>query len=215
MYKNKIFKTLTLVVGLLVLFSAADLQARRSKSAKVNLKKYVKLIKKKAEFKQDFKVYETDKGRFAVSGEGNDLRLIVLTGDYAEIKGYRGWTNCFILMDKECRVMDVKVVDSMDTPPYVKRVVKKGYLNNFIDHKYKEGASEHHRGRHAHRKGHRHGHNRHGSVDAVSGATMTSDAIKASVEKSLEEFKKIFAALKFKAGEPVSDNKEISIKKIS
>ncbi|MDY0295730.1 MAG: FMN-binding protein [Acidobacteriota bacterium] len=122
-----------------------------------------------------FKLFETDGFRFATIRRGGELLLGLFTADYSQIEGYRGITNCLVLLNLQGVVQEVRVVESEDTPPYVKRLIRKGFLEQLVGLKPDQTPQ----------------------VDAVSGATITCDAIRDSVSATLQAFTRIVDTVDF------------------
>jgi hypothetical protein len=100
-------------------------------------------------------------------GHTPDGERVLLTGDYASPVGYRGPTSVMLLLDEQMQqVKQAVLVESCDSPPYVKRAVKKGMLRCLngaavIDEEV--------------------------TVDAVSGATRTCDAVEQAVNQTIKQ----------------------------
>lgn len=152
-----------------------------NKRIPVDVSTYMEWVQDKAGGEETCRIYELDGERFARLGQGEAVSWVFLTGDYASFTGYRGWTNCLVEMEKSGRrVVAVEVVDSQDTPPYVRRIVRQGFCKQFL------GMNAEKNGRSPDGL----------EVDVVSGATLTCRAIARSVSASQEKFRALLARMK-------------------
>jgi hypothetical protein len=93
---------------------------------------------------------------------------VVLTGDYAAPRGYRGPTSVLLLLSSDMTVIhDAALVESADSPAYVRRAVRRGLLERLKNKPVPQSGDV--------------------DLDAVSGATRTSDAVQQAVNETLRQ----------------------------
>ena len=102
-----------------------------------------------------------------IDEDGNRL-YYVQSDDFCRIRGYNGITSLEIVMDHSGEIRMVRVMESEDTRSFVRRVVRSSFLDQFIGYRGEEG------------------------LNAVTGATMTSEAIIKSVWAVLGAVKRNF-----------------------
>ncbi len=121
------------------------------------------LIKKKLKLEpENFTLAET--GLYEAN-ELEDYQYLFFTNDFSEVKGYNGKTNVAVFIDSTFAIKELKIVETEDTRNYVRRVKSKRFLNQFKQFGYNQ------------------------KVKIVTGATITSDAVVASIRKSIEKIK--------------------------
>lgn len=116
----------------------------------------------------EVKEIEDVKGAYTcIDSSGTKLGTVYDTGAFAtDVKGYAGKVPLLIGVNSDEKVVDVILMKNMETPMFLKRVLKSGLLskwNNIDIHKVKDI-----------------------DVDAVSGATFTSKAIIESIRLTAE-----------------------------
>lgn len=164
-----------------MVLSAAGAEPRqRRRHRHSDRQKYHRMLSRIVGGQKDFRLYEADGFRFAVIKRQNENMVGLFTEDYSQVEGYRGITNCLVLLELNGAVKEVKVVESEDTPPYVKRLIREGFLEQLVGLRPAQIPE----------------------VDAVSGATITCDAIRDSVVETLQAFDRIADRVDFSAPEP-------------
>ncbi len=88
-------------------------------------------------------------------------RYFVQSNDYVQVAGYNGITNLGIILDADGVVVSVRILDSEDTRSFVKRLKTSGYLKQFTGY----GGS--------------------GEFETVTGATVTSQAVNETVQRTV------------------------------
>ncbi len=104
----------------------------------------------------------------AVTEQGKIEQLCVLSDDYCCIRGYNGITRLGIVFDGDGTVQSVWIIDSEDTPSFVRRIKRSSFPNQF-------------NGYHGER-----------SLNTVTGATITSQAILQTVGRVRERVVEVF-----------------------
>ncbi len=99
--------------------------------------------------------------------ESKDYQYLIFTNDFSEIYGFNGLTNVAVFLDSTFAVTNLSIVESEDTRTYVRRVKRRKFLNQFIGFGYS------------------------GDIVPVTGATITSDAVKESVKTSINKLKQL------------------------
>ncbi len=110
----------------------------------------------------------SDDGSYMVKNKsGRFLGTVMLSSPYSdEVKGFNGPVPLQISFDKKGRVIEVRVLDNEETPSFLNRVVKAGFLNTWDGLTAEEAINK--------------------EVDAVSGATYSSRAIRNGLKVRLE-----------------------------
>lgn len=83
------------------------------------------------------------------------------------IKGYAGETPLLIALDPNEKILSVQLLDNMETPSYLSRVINAGLLKSWNGMKAKKAAKK--------------------DIDAVSGATFSSQSIINSLQAALKK----------------------------
>ncbi len=103
--------------------------------------------------------------------KGNFLGTILLSSPYSDkVKGFNGPTPLLIVLDTERRIKNVVLLENQETPQFVLRVAEGGLLNAWNGFTVTEAL--------------------HQDVDAVSGATYTSNGVKESLKARLEAYQR-------------------------
>ncbi len=182
--KVKTINFLTIVL----LFASVDSVACRESLDDDSFKKSA------IEFTSDTNVvlYKFNNGRFAVSGVGDSARYYLQTGDYSAEMGYQGATYLEILISPTDEILQLSIMKSEETPAYVKLLRKKGFLKNFCDQKVDSTIE----------------------VDAISGATMTSNSIKNDIIITLETFQPVLRSLIWEKRKLICSEPELKFKTV-
>ena len=108
-----------------------------------------------------------DTSFFSVKNAENEtIGSVLLSSPYSDgIKGYAGKTPLLIALDKEGKILQVKLLDNQETPGFLKRVTNAGYLESWNGLTVDEAMQK--------------------NVDAVSGATYSSKGIQNSLKARL------------------------------
>ena len=113
-------------------------------------------------------------------------RILLVSSDYKKVKGFRGPSVLAVVLDEKGSVVKVAIVKSPDTRAYVRRVRRK------LCQVTGQNVTELKR-----------------PVLAVSGATITSKAVNATLASTLNAFQPIFAKLTFVENKLLYDGKAI------
>ena len=110
----------------------------------------------------------TETATYAVKdNKGKVIGTVLLSSPYSDdIKGFNGPTPLQIALDKDGKIIEVKVLANNETPSFLKRVVDAGFLESWNGLTAKEALNK--------------------NVDAVSGATFSSNGIQRSLKARLE-----------------------------
>ncbi len=96
----------------------------------------------------------SDSCRVAVcTDQDGEKRLYTHSNDFVQIHGYSGITVLEIVMDETGAIQSVRILESEDTPSFVRHVKHSGFLKNFRNY---DGEN---------------------TPETVTGATITSEAI--------------------------------------
>ena len=103
--------------------------------------------------------------------KGNKLGTVLFSSPYSDgIKGFNGPTPLLIALDAEGRINNVVLLENQETPVYAKRVVDGGLYQAWNGLTVDEALDK--------------------QVDAVSGATYTSNGVKKSLIARLKAYQK-------------------------
>lgn len=114
-----------------------------------------------------------DDGSYLVKNKsGKTIGTVMLSSPYSDnIKGFNGPIPLQISFDKKGRIIEVRVLDNEETPNFMNRVVKAGFLDSWNGLTAEEVINK--------------------EVDAVSGATYSSRAIQNGLKVRLEAALKV------------------------
>ncbi len=103
--------------------------------------------------------------------KGNKLGTVLFSSPYSDnIKGFNGPTPLLIALDAEGRIKDVVLLENQETPVYAKRVVEGGLYQAWNGLTVDEALDN--------------------QVDAISGATYTSNGVKKSLIARLKAYQR-------------------------
>lgn len=113
----------------------------------------------------------TETATYAVKDKsGKIIGCVLLSSPYSDdIKGFNGPTPLQIAMDKDGKIIEVRVLPNDETPNFLNRVINAGFLNSWNGLTAKEALNK--------------------EVDAVSGATYSSNGIQKSLKARLQAVK--------------------------
>ena len=113
-----------------------------------------------------------DTGYYVVKDtKGNKLGTVLFSSPYSDhVKGFNGPTPLLIALDAEGRIKDVVLLENEETPRFAQRVVEGGLYEAWNGLTPDEALNK--------------------NVDAVSGATYTSDGVKKSLIARLKVYQK-------------------------
>lgn len=103
--------------------------------------------------------------------EGTVLGTVLLSEPYSEpVKGYNGPTPLLIALNTENRIMQVVLLDNHETPRFAQRVADGGLYQSWNGLTVEEALAK--------------------NVDAISGATYTSEGVKNSLKVRLQAYQR-------------------------
>ena len=110
----------------------------------------------------------TDTATYAVKNKrGKVIGTVLLSSPYSDnIKGFNGPTPLHIALDKDSKILEVRVLDNNETPSFLNRVINAGFLESWNGLTVEEALNK--------------------EVDAVSGATYSSNGIQKSLKARLQ-----------------------------
>lgn len=110
----------------------------------------------------------TAEATYAVKNDkGKVIGTVLLSSPYSDnIKGFNGPTPLQIALDENGKILEVRVLNNNETPSFLNKVVNAGFLNSWNGLTVKEALDK--------------------NVDAVSGATYSSNGIQQSLKARLE-----------------------------
>ena len=113
----------------------------------------------------------TETATYAVkNASGKVIGTVLLSSPYSdEIKGFNGPTPLQIALDEKGKILEVRILDNDETPNFLKRVVNAGFLDSWNGLTVEEALNK--------------------EVDAVSGATYSSNGIQRSLKARLQATK--------------------------
>ena len=112
----------------------------------------------------------TETATYAVKDKnGKVIGTVLLSSPYSDnIKGFNGPTPLQIALDEKGKIIEVRVLNNNETPKFLQRVVDAGFLNSWNGLTVEEALNK--------------------EVDAVSGATYSSNGIQQSLKARLEVY---------------------------
>ena len=113
----------------------------------------------------------TAEATYAVKNDkGKVIGTVLLSSPYSDnIKGFNGPTPLQIALDEKGKILEVRVLNNNETPSFLNKVINAGFLNSWNGLTVKEALDK--------------------NVDAVSGATYSSNGIQQSLKARLEAVK--------------------------
>jgi len=103
--------------------------------------------------------------------EGNVIGTVLLSAPFStSVNGYNGPTPLLIALDNEGRIKDVVILTHQETPRFAERVAQSGLYHSWDGLTVDEALTK--------------------QVDAVSGATYTSNGVKNSLAVRLEAYQR-------------------------
>ena len=110
----------------------------------------------------------TETATYAVKNDkGKVIGTVLLSSPYSDnVKGFNGPTPLQIALDENGKILEVRVLNNNETPSFLNKVVNAGFLNSWNGLTVKEALDK--------------------NVDAVSGATYSSNGIQQSLKARLE-----------------------------
>ena len=129
------------------------------------------LTELKTAFPKAAYVEQTETATYAVKNEkGKVIGTVLLSSPYSDdIKGFNGPTPLQIAMDEKGKIIEVRVLNNDETPSFLNKVINAGFLNSWNGLTAKEALDK--------------------EVDAVTGATYSSNGIKNSLKARLQAIK--------------------------
>ena len=126
------------------------------------------LTELKAAFPKAAYVELTDTATYAVkNASGKIIGSVLLSSPINDnIKGFNGPMPLQIALDKDGKIIEVRLLDNHETPSFLKRVTDAGFLNHWNGLTVEEALNK--------------------EVDAVSGATYSSNGIQKTLKARLE-----------------------------
>ena len=98
---------------------------------------------------------------------GKVIGTVLLSSPYSdEIKGFNGPTPLQIALDEKGKIIEVRVLSNNETPSFLNKVINAGFLDSWNGLTIEEALNK--------------------EVDAVSGATYSSNGIQQSLKARLE-----------------------------
>lgn len=118
------------------------------------------------------KVQTVDTAYYEVKdAKGNKLGTILFSSPYSDgVKGFNGPTPLLIALDADGRIKNIVLLDNQETPNFAKRVVEGGLYEAWNGLTVDEALGK--------------------DVDAISGATYTSNGVKKSLVARLKAYQK-------------------------
>ncbi|MBR4391402.1 MAG: FMN-binding protein [Bacteroidales bacterium] len=113
----------------------------------------------------------TETATYAVKdNKGKVIGTVLLSSPFSDdIKGFNGPTPLQIALDTKGKIIEVRVLDNDETPGFLKKVINAGFLESWNGLTVEEALNK--------------------EVDAVSGATFSSNSIKNSLKTRLQAVK--------------------------
>ena len=118
------------------------------------------------------KVQTVDTAYYEVKdAKGNKLGTVLFSSPYSDgVKGFNGPTPLLIALDADGRIKNIVILENQETPNFAKRVVEGGLYEAWNGLTVDEALGK--------------------DVDAISGATYTSNGVKKSLVARLKAYQK-------------------------
>ena len=164
-------KTKLLFAGLIIALSTLSFAQCTSYSPTEKDLPVTTLTELQTAFPKAMYVELTETATYAVKNDkGKVIGTVLLSSPYSDnIKGFNGPTPLQIALDEKGRILEVRVLSNNETPSFLNKVVNAGFLNSWNGLTVKEALDK--------------------NVDAVSGATYSSNGIQQSLKARLEVLK--------------------------
>ncbi len=130
-------------------------------------------------FFPDAKIVEDKNIDFAVvnDNKGNKLGELLCTSPLSDgIIGYAGTVPVLIAVDNNKIIRGIKLMPNVESPGFIRRIRQKGFFNSWDGMQVDSALTK--------------------EVDAVSGASMTTNAVKQGIKLRLEKYSEIVVAKK-------------------
>ena len=125
-------------------------------------------------------------------GKKNEIEgYFLITSDFVRPKGYQGATAVGVEIDTESKIISAEIIESLDTKTYIRKIKRKKFMSQFCGHSCQKIEAQ-----------------------AVSGATMTCNAIEQSIRKTLEIFQPLKVSFVIKDGTISISDTTYTIEKI-
>ncbi len=155
---------LTLFLLLLFLIPHYSFAAKSLKK-EIDDEMFIKIAKKASKSKE-VTLRKKDSVRYIYFKSKQCEGYVILSSDFIQIKGYNGPTNLAIVMGMDLKIQRVVIIETMDTGEYINYLKKNGFLKRFIGLSMDSVEN----------------------IDAISGCTISSEAIKKTIAIALEKF---------------------------
>lgn len=173
-------KKIILVLFICIICSSISINAKKKDYSLKNISDsdFIKIAKSIISADK-FIIRKNGNSRFIFYSNNTDSGYFVLTGDYSQVKGYKGPTS--VALDISADLAKIKkcvLIESTDTKSYIEKFFIKGtkenknaFFNQFANKTINQSND-----------------NFSVRIDAVSGATITSRAISKSINETLDAF---------------------------
>lgn len=123
-------------------------------------------------FEEAVKTKAIDTAYYEVKdAKGNKIGTVLFSSPYSDgIKGFKGTTPLLITLDAEGRIKNVELLENEETPRFAQHVAESGFYNAWNGLTVDEALSQ--------------------EVDAITGATYTSNGVKKSLQVRLEAYQR-------------------------
>ena len=164
-------KTKLYFVGLIIALSTLSFAQCTSYTPTEKDLPITTLMELQTAFPKAMYVELTETATYAVKDKnGKVIGTVLLSSPYSDnIKGFNGPTPLQIALDEKGKIIEVRVLDNNETPSFLNKVINAGFLNSWNGLTVKEALDK--------------------NVDAVSGATYSSNGIQQSLKARLETVK--------------------------
>ena len=163
-------KTKLYFVGLIIALSTLSFAQCTSYTPTEKDLPITTLMELQTAFPKAMYVELTETATYAVKDKnGKVIGTVLLSSPYSDnIQGFNGPTPLQIALDEKGKIIEVRVLDNNETPSFLNKVINAGFLNSWNGLTVKEALDK--------------------NVDAVSGATYSSNGIQQSLKARLEVY---------------------------
>ena len=185
----------TLIAALTLVFvcpgDADGRRRRRARLSKVSDKRVLKLFKEFSDSKK-IALYKTREGRFATFRKDGKKGFLLLTQDYARVRGYNGATSIKLMLDDDGKILKAELFKSTDTKDYVMDIIQAGFFDRYKGKTVQNDLN----------------------VDVVTGATESCVAFSKTVGQTLKAFEEVRSKLTWKEDKLTTEDSSLGLKKV-
>jgi FMN-binding domain. len=158
-----------LIVAAIVAVIATQVISKAGQKSKIALTT-LSLSEAQESFPSAIAVHQADTSLFLVTdADGNTLGTILFSAPYSDkVRGYAGKMPLKIVLDKDGKILNVVLLANKETPRFINHVKEEGFFDSWTGLTPEQALNK--------------------NVDAVNGATFSSNGIKQSLKERLTAY---------------------------